>query len=82
MPALEIIAFVAESLVALLAVWAMLLPIVACFSGWRRLAEQFTAQPGTRGRILLGRDAQVPLIFYSSEARELVEPFLGAPGAP
>ncbi|HTV13132.1 MAG TPA: hypothetical protein VME68_00365 [Acidobacteriaceae bacterium] len=146
MPALEIIAVVAGSLVAVLAVWAMLLPIVAWFSGWRLLAEQFAAAPGTRGRLVLGnaamrygahysgiilldclpaglvlsvrkpfrlahppllipwsqveaeptkllwilpatrldlgRDAHVPLIFYSSEAREWVDPYLGASGEP
>lgn len=146
MASLEIVAVVAGALVALLAVWAMLLPIVAWFGGWRRLAEEFTAEPGTRGHILLGsaamrygahysgiilldcrttglvlstrapfhlahppllipwsqvvaeptkvlwvlpamrldlgREAQVPLTFYNTEARELVEPFLGTTGRP
>lgn len=144
MTAPQIVALIVGSIVALLAVWAMLLPIVAWFGGWRRLAEEFSAEPGTRGRIVLGsaamrygahyggvilldcrttglvlsvrslfrlahppllipwsqveaeptkllwifpamrlnlgRDAQVPLIFYSPEARERVESFLDDTG--
>lgn len=136
----QILAVVIGSIAGILAVWAIVLPWVAWFGGWRRLAEEFAAEPGTRGRVVLGsaamrygahytgvicldcrttglvlsvrtlfrlahppllipwsqveaeptkllwifpamrldlgRDAQVPLIFYSPEARDLVESFL------
>jgi hypothetical protein len=51
---LQIVALVAGSIVGFLAVWAMVLPMAAWFGGWRRLAEEFAAEPGTRGRIALG----------------------------
>jgi hypothetical protein len=137
----QIVALAAGSILGFLAVWAMVLPIAAWFGGWRRLAEEFAAEPGMRGRIALGtatmrygahygnvilldgrtvglvlsvrrvfrlahppllipwtqvvaestrvlwifpatrlelgRDAQIPLTFFSSEARELVAGFVG-----
>jgi hypothetical protein len=51
--ALEVVALIAGAIAALLAVWATLLPLIAWFSGWRRLAEEFRADPKSRGRIVL-----------------------------
>jgi hypothetical protein len=137
----QVAALVAGLIAACVAVWATILPFAAWFGGWRRLAEEFAAEPNTRGRILLGtatmrygahygniiridcrtnglvlsvirlfrlahspllipwsqvvaeptkvlwifpatrlelgRDAQIPLTFYSREARELVAQFVG-----
>jgi hypothetical protein len=50
----QIFALVVGLIVAWLAVWAAILPFAAWFGGWRRLAEEFAAEPGTRGRIVLG----------------------------
>jgi hypothetical protein len=50
----QIVALVAGVIVACLAVWALVVPLAAWFGGWRRLAEEFAAQPDMRGRILLG----------------------------
>lgn len=54
MTPLEVVALVAGSIAALVAVGGMLLPLIAWFSGWRRLAEEFRARPDTRGGIVLG----------------------------
>lgn len=50
----QIVALVAACIAGFIAVWAMLMPLIAWFSGWRRLAEEFRAAPETRGRIVLG----------------------------
>lgn len=54
MTAPQIVALVAGLVAAVAAVWAAVLPFAAWFGGWRRLAEEFAAEPGTRGRIVLG----------------------------
>jgi hypothetical protein len=50
----QVAVLVAGLIVACVAVWATILPFAAWFGGWRRLAEEFAAEPDTRGRILLG----------------------------
>lgn len=50
----QIAAIVAAGLAGFVAVWAALMPLIAWFGGWRRLAQEFRAGPATRGRILLG----------------------------
>ena len=54
MTAPQIAALVAAGLAGLAAVFALLMPLVAWFSGWRRLAEDFRTDSETRGRIVLG----------------------------
>lgn len=65
MKALEVVALIAGAIAALLAVWVTLLPLIAWFSGWRRLAEEFRASPDTRGRIVLGTAAMRYGAHYS-----------------
>jgi hypothetical protein len=50
----QVLALTAGFAAAFLAILAAVLPFAAWFGGWRRLAEQFAAGPGARGRILLG----------------------------
>jgi hypothetical protein len=53
----QFLALLAGLVVALVAVWAAVLPFASCFGGWRRLAEEFAAKAGTSGRIVLGSAA-------------------------
>jgi hypothetical protein len=53
----QLVALVVGLIAAWFAVWAAILPFAAWFGGWRRLAEEFAAEPGTRGRIVLGSAA-------------------------